>query len=170
MNNLSLLIACLLITTSLFAQTAGTKWVKSHFYLEGKKQEFRNKVLKKAKTNSLMLCTDTYRLSTSVQKKACVGAVKYSIDTYLFFYGKYNNPNQWYKRKNFVEVYQLALEECDKKFDHDKNDPFWVNPSKLKACKHGAKYLLDSVVGQSKNMGLHGEGNLECGALSCEIK
>ena len=53
-----------------------------------------------------MLCTDTYRLSTSVQKKACVGAVKYSIDTYLFFYGKYNNPNQWYKRKNFVEIYQ----------------------------------------------------------------
>ena len=117
-----------------------------------------------------MMCADRYRLSTSVQKKACVGAVNYSIGTYLFFYGKYNNPNQWYKRKNFIDVYRLAIDNCDRKYNHDSNDPFLVNHSKLKACKHGAKYLLDSVFGQSKNMGLHGEGSLECASFSCDIK
>ena len=37
MNNLSLIFGSFLVATSLFAQTAGTKWVKGHFYLEGKK-------------------------------------------------------------------------------------------------------------------------------------
>ena len=64
----------------------------------------------------------------------------------------------------------MAQEECKKSYDHNRSDPFWTNPSQLKACREGAKHILDSVFELSINIGLHGEGRLKCDGFSCVLK
>ena len=109
-------------------------------------------------------------MQSSIQHKSCLDAIEWSFGKFWLYKGKHNNPNNWYKVKNFVDIYSMALEYCNKKYDSKLEDPFFVNPSRLKACYHGAKYTLDSVVSLSKNLGLHGEGRLECGKITCEVK
>ncbi|MAW07770.1 MAG: hypothetical protein CME61_05750 [Halobacteriovoraceae bacterium] len=166
---LHVLIILFLIFPSIgFGQISASKW-SSPFYKEKKNQELLKRVLKKSRDNALIRCMWRYRMQTSLQHKACVRSINYSIGTFNYYQGKFNKPSTKYKRKNFVDIYFMALEECKKSFDHDRRDPFWTNPSQLKACRQGAKHILDSVFELSINIGLHGEGRLKCDGFSCVL-
>ena len=163
-------IITLLVYSSVgLTQISASKW-SDPFYKEKKNQELLKRVLKKARNNALVRCMWSYRMQKSLQYKACIISINYSIGTFNYYQGKFNTPSSKYKRKNFVDIYFTASEECKKSFDHNRSDPYWTNPSKLKACREGAKHILDSVFELSINIGLHGEGRLNCDSFSCKLK